>query len=66
MKTPSIDPIMAEVHAVKDALSQQFKHDVIALCSHLQEMDSPVVQKAKVKPSYRPAKRPSRSPALAP
>ena len=39
MKNDSIDPILAEVHRIKDAISAEFKHDVTALCRYLQERE---------------------------
>jgi hypothetical protein len=41
MKTPFIiDPILAEAHAIKDQISEEFHHDVRALCRHLQTLDA--------------------------
>ena len=39
MKNTHIDPILAKVHAIKDAISAEFNHDVTALCHHLQERE---------------------------
>ncbi len=35
MKSKSTDPIMAEAHAVKDAISAEFNYDIDALCRHM-------------------------------
>ena len=40
MKNASLDPILAEVHSIKDTISAEFKHDVSALCRYLQELDN--------------------------
>jgi hypothetical protein len=46
MKTPFItDPILAEMHAIKDSLSEEFNHDVGALCRHLKNLDLPSLSK---------------------
>lgn len=39
MKNTTFDPILTEVHAVKDEISAEFQHDVTALCRHLRELD---------------------------
>ena len=39
MKNASVDPILAEVHLIKDAISAEFKHDVTALCRYLQDRE---------------------------
>jgi len=43
VKNVSIDPILAEVHAIKDAISLEFNHDVSALCRYLQVGESGTV-----------------------
>jgi hypothetical protein len=37
MKNAPIDPILTEVHAIKDAISAEFQHDVTALCRYLMQ-----------------------------
>jgi hypothetical protein len=66
MKNASVDPILAEVHRIKDALSAEFGHDVSALCRYLQEREVESVAAGPTHlplPSARPLKRP-RSPKI--
>jgi len=61
MKNGSIDPILAEVHRIKDAISAEFKHDVTALCRYLQERqgESGAAGGKQIPlPPARPLKRP--------
>jgi hypothetical protein len=61
MKNASVDPILAEVHMIKDAISAEFRHDVSALCRYLQEREVESVAaglKHLPLPSARPMKRP--------
>jgi hypothetical protein len=61
MKNTLIDPILAEVHMVKDSISAEFKHDVTALCRYLQEREggSSVAGRKLIPLPARPMKRPS-------
>ena len=61
MKNGSIDPILAEVHRIKDAISAEFRHDVTALCRYLQERQGEsgaAGEKPMPLPPARPLKRP--------
>ena len=60
MKNGSIDPILAEVHRIKDAISAEFKHDVTALCRYLQEREGESVAAGRklIPLPARPMKRP--------
>lgn len=64
MKNPPSDPILAEVHAIKDAISAEFNHDVTALCHYLQT-GTPVAHGRTLTQPARPKKRPLRSANLA-
>ena len=39
MKTHPHDPVLAEIHAIKDAISAEFGHDIDALFRHLRAME---------------------------
>lgn len=61
MKNASVDPILAEVHMIKDAISAEFRHDVSALCRYLREREVESIAaglKHLPLPSARPMKRP--------
>jgi hypothetical protein len=61
MKTTPIDPVMAEMHAIKDANSARFGHDPDRLFRHLQKQageprrDAPA-RSGKAKPPAAPAR----------
>ena len=39
MKKTQYDPILSEMHAIKDAISAEFNHDVDALFDHLRKVE---------------------------
>lgn len=60
MKNATFDPILNEVHAVKDEISAEFKHDVTALCRHLRELDKASEGAGHLKSRSTPAQRAQR------
>ena len=40
MKTHADDPILIEMHAIKDAVSAEFGHDIDALFAHLKVLEA--------------------------
>lgn len=62
MKKTHYDPILSEMHAIKDAISAEFKHDVDALFDHLRkiERESLPVGQIFTNPSELPVQRPLR------
>ena len=40
MKKPMEDPVLAEMHAIKDSISAEFGHDIDALFTHLKEVEA--------------------------
>jgi hypothetical protein len=68
MKDPNYDPILQEVHKVKDSISSEFRHSVRELCEYLRSVESKSQPVKKVdlrqgKKGVAPAKRPVKSPA---
>jgi hypothetical protein len=68
MKDPNYDPILQEVHKVKDSISSEFRHSVRELCDYLRSVESKSLPVKKVlirqgKKGAAPAKRPVKSPA---
>lgn len=39
MKTQPLDPVIAEIHAIKDGISAEFGHNIDALFRHLRAME---------------------------
>jgi hypothetical protein len=64
MKNRPSDPILAEAHAIKDAISTELNHDVTALCHYLQS-GKPAVRGRDLNQSERPGKRTRRTANLA-
>jgi hypothetical protein len=60
MKNSPTDPILAEVHAIKDAISAEFHHDVTALCRYLMRENKSTVIGLKLNQPDRLRKRPRR------
>jgi hypothetical protein len=40
MKKSMEDPVLAEMHAIKDSISAEFGHDIDALFTHLREVEA--------------------------
>jgi hypothetical protein len=47
MKKMPYDPILTEMHAIKDAISAEFNHDLGALFAHLREMQAKAVAEGR-------------------
>jgi hypothetical protein len=43
MKTHADDPILIEMHAIKDAVSAEFGHDIDALFAHLKALEAGIL-----------------------
>lgn len=68
MKDPNYDPILQEVHKVKDSISSEFRHSVRELCDYLRsvETNSPPVKRVLIRQGKKgaaPAKRSGKSSA---
>jgi hypothetical protein len=60
MKKRPYDPILAEMHAIKDAISAEFNHDIDQLFDHLREQErkSMAAGRKIILMPARPMKRP--------
>ena len=60
MKKTHYDPILTEMHAIKDAISAEFNHDIDALFDHLREVEAKAVAAGEmvVNTPRRATKRP--------
>lgn len=47
MKKISYDPILTEMHAIKDEISAEFNHDIDALFAHLHKVQAKAVSEGK-------------------
>jgi hypothetical protein len=57
MKDPTLDPILRQVHMVKDSIAAEFHYSVKELCAHLRKAEKQELPVKKISISKGKSKR---------